>query len=118
MTLLSDDASELARRIRKKVGPDTNCGGAGSQEQIIELWKGKDPGALVPAIEDLESYRSIRTLRRGRWTAAHFGLHHRRLVKAGRVICRDCGAVHTLSTLLRALDERHERSKPEVDSQK
>ena len=46
MTLLSDDASELARRIRKKVGPDTNCGGAGSQEQIIELWKGKDPGAL------------------------------------------------------------------------
>ncbi len=35
-----------------------------------------------------------------------------------RVICRDCGAVHTLSTLLRALDERHERSKPEVDSQK
>ncbi len=51
------------------------------------------------------------TLRRGRWTAAHFGLHHRRLVKASRVICRDCGDVHTLSTLLRALDERHERAK-------
>ncbi len=71
MTLLSDDASELARRIRKKVGPDTNCGGAGSQEQIIELWKGKDSGALVPAIEELESYGLLRVDRGGGVNGAH-----------------------------------------------
>ncbi len=35
-----------------------------------------------------------------------------------RVICRDCGAVHTLSTLLRNLDERHERNKSGDDPQK
>jgi hypothetical protein len=34
------------------------------------------------------NYRSIRTLRRGRWTAAHFGLQHRRLVKATRSMFR------------------------------
>ncbi len=41
-----------------------------------------------------------------------------RALADSRVACRDCGAVHTLSTLLRALDERHERNKPEVDPQK
>ncbi len=35
-----------------------------------------------------------------------------------RVICRDCGAVHKLSTLLRNLDERHERNKSGDDPQK
>ena len=35
-----------------------------------------------------------------------------------RVICRDCGGVHTLSTLLRALDERYERNKSGGDPQK
>ncbi len=35
-----------------------------------------------------------------------------------RVICRDCGAIHTLSTLLKALDERHERNKTGDDPQK
>ena len=34
-----------------------------------------------------------------------------------RVICRDCGAVHKLSTLLKALDERHERAKSGNDPQ-
>ncbi len=35
-----------------------------------------------------------------------------------RVICRYCGAVHALSTLLRTLDERHERNKSGDDLQK
>ncbi len=35
-----------------------------------------------------------------------------------RVICRDCGAIHTLSTLLKALDERSERVKSGNNPQK
>ncbi len=35
-----------------------------------------------------------------------------------RVICRDCGAIHTLSTLLKALDEDYERNKSGDDPQK
>ncbi len=60
MSFLSDDAFELARRIRRKVGPDKNHGGAASQKEIMELWDGKDPGTLVPAIEGLESYGLLR----------------------------------------------------------
>ncbi len=35
-----------------------------------------------------------------------------------RVICHDCGAIHTLSTLVKALDEGHERNKSGDDPQK
>ncbi len=35
-----------------------------------------------------------------------------------RVICRHCGAVHTLSTLVKALDEGHERNKSGDNQQK
>lgn len=35
-----------------------------------------------------------------------------------RVVCRDCGTFHTLSTLVKALDEGHERNKSRDDPQK
>ncbi len=41
-----------------------------------------------------------------------------RALADSRVACRDCGAVHTLSTLLKALDERYERAKSGTDPQK
>ncbi len=41
-----------------------------------------------------------------------------RALADGRVACRDCGTVHTLSTLLKALDERYERAKSGTDPQK
>ena len=51
--MLSDNAMNLAITLRSHVGSD-QVGVGPDVKELVELWGGKDPAALRPAMDELE----------------------------------------------------------------
>ena len=57
--MLSDNTEDLARLLRSHIGED-RVGVGPDIGRLVELWGDKDPAALRPAIDELESVEFLR----------------------------------------------------------